>query len=129
MPKEMDTNSNPDRNSEGFVTIDDLLQKAKELFLGMETLCESKYPLDIRRGIGKGVENEMATDQESKQVKASGRTYFFDINKTNEEKAYMRITESRKGEGEKWKRSSVVIFPEDAKAFVDAVNEMVTKLG
>ena len=38
-----------------FVTIDDLLDKAQDLFSGLRDLSERKYPLDIRRGVRKGV--------------------------------------------------------------------------
>ena len=114
---------------EPFVTIDDLVQKAQELFAGLKKLSEFKYPLDIRRGIGKGVEKSMSDERESQQIKGSGRTYFFDVEKTRDGKPYLRITESRKGEGDKFERNSVLVFPEDAKEFSKAVSEVVAKLG
>lgn len=116
---------------EPFVTIDDLLQKAGEIFAGLKKLAEYKYPLDIRRGsaIRKGVSKVMDEDRESMQIKASGRTYFLDVEKTKEGKPYLKITESRKGKEDKFERSSVLVFPEDADEFSDAVSEMVGKLG
>ena len=121
--------SNPDR--EPFITIDDLVQKAQELFAGLKKLSKSKHPLDIRRGViaGKGVKKSMTKDRQSRQVKGSGRTYFLDVEKTREGKPYLRITESRKGEGDKFERRSVNVFPEDAEEFAKAVSEMALKLG
>ena len=129
MPKKNESRlgSGPDR--EPFVTIDDLLQKARELFVGLKKLTEFKYPLDIRRGVRKGVKKRMSENRESRQIKGSGRTYFLDIEKTMESKPYLRITESRKGEGDKFERNSVNVFPEDAGEFAQAVSEMTTKLG
>ena len=63
--------SNPDR--EPFITIDDLIQKAQELFAGLEKLSKYKYPLDIRRGVGKGVKKRMTDDKKSKQIKKGVR--------------------------------------------------------
>ena len=42
---------------------------------------------------------DAAIIRQSKQIKGSGRTYFLDVEKTKEGKPYLRITESRKGEG------------------------------
>jgi hypothetical protein len=119
--------SNPDR--EPFITIDDLLQKAQELFVGLRKLSEFKYPLDIRRGVGKGVKKRMSENKQSRQIKGSGRTYFLDVEKTRGGKPYLRITESRKGEGDKFERNSINVFPEDADEFAQAVSEMVSGLG
>ena len=40
----------------------------------------------------------------------------------------MRITESRKGAGNKWERNSINVFPEDAGEFAQAISEMASKL-
>ena len=117
----------PDR--EPFITIDDLLGKAQDLFAGLKKLSEFKYPLDIRRGIRKGVVNHMNDETQSQQIKGAGRTYFLDLQKTKEDKPYLRITESRKGEGEKFKRNSINVFPEDADEFAHAVSQMAANLG
>ena len=86
--------------------------------------------LDIRRGVKrKGVKKRMNENNQSKQIKARGRTYFLDIRKTKEGKTYLRITESHKGEGDKFERTSVNVFPEDAGEFAQAVSEMASKLG
>ena len=114
---------------EPFTTIDDLVQQAKHLFAGLKKLSEFKYPLDIRRGIRKGVDKPMNDEAQSRQIKGAGRTYFLDLQKTKEDKPYLRITESRKtGEGEKFERNSINVFPEDADEFAQAVSEMTSKL-
>ena len=118
--------SDPDR--EPFITIDDLLQQAQKLFAGLQKLSEFKHPLDVRRGVRRGVKNHMNDTRQSTQINGSGRTYFLDIEKTKEEKPYLRITESRKGEGDKWKRNGINVFPEDAAEFAQAVAEMASKL-
>jgi hypothetical protein len=71
----------------------------------------------------------MNDDGQSKQIKGSGRTYFLDIEKTKEDKPYLRITESRKGAGDKFERNSINVFPEDAGEFAQAVSEMISRLG
>lgn len=114
---------------EPFVTIDDLLLKAHDLFAGLQKLSKFKYPLDVRRGIGKGVKQYMNDEAQSQQIKGAGRTYFLDLQKTKEDKPYLRITESRKGEGDKFERNSINVFPEDAAEFAESVSEMVAKLG
>ena len=65
---------------------------------------------------------------ESKQLKGAGRTYFLDVALTSQDKPYLRITESRKGEGDKFERNSIHVFPEDAKKFAKAVDKMTGKL-
>ena len=119
--------SNPDR--EPSITIDDLLQKAQELSDGLKKLSEYKHPLDTRRGVKrKGVKKHMNEDSQSKQIKARGRTYFLDIQATKEGKPYLRVTESRKGAGDKFERNSVNVFPEDADEFAQAVSQMISGL-
>ena len=120
--------SGSNRAREPFITLDDLLEKAQDLFDGLKRLSEYRHPLEIRRGVRKEVDRIMAEDRQSRQIKAGGRTYFFDIGKTKEDKPYLRITESRKGQGDKWERNSINIFPESAVEFTDAVSEMAKKL-
>ena len=63
------------------------------------------------------------------QVRAGSRTYFVDIETTTAGKRYLKITESRfKGEGSERERASIVVFPEHAKAFTQAVVELAAKL-
>ena len=122
--------SRNDPEREPFTTIDDLVEKARELMAGLKKLSEYKYPLDIRRGIRKEVVNNMAGNEESLQVKAGGRTYFFDLKETKDGKPFLVITESRfKGEGEERERNTIMVFPENAGEFADAVSRMTAKLG
>jgi len=120
--------------SEPYVTIDDLARKAQELVDGLQKLSTYKHPLDVRRGVptaGEGVSEDMPERKENKdslQVKGGGRTYFLDMARTSKDKPYLRITESRKGEGEEFERSSIYVFPEDAQKFSEAVQEMTGKL-
>ena len=119
---------------EPFVTLDDLTIKAQELVDGLQKLSTYRHPLDVRRGVPRGgeeVSEEMIEEKESRdnmQVKGGGRTYFLDMAKTSKNTRYLRITESRKGEGEEFERSSIYVFPEDAEQFSTAVQEMTQKL-
>jgi hypothetical protein len=53
----------------------------------------------------------MNDDRQSRQIKGSGRTYFLDIEETKGGKLYLRITESRKGAGDKFERNSINFRP------------------
>jgi len=128
MPNDKGSRSGSNPAREPFITIDDLVQRAQELFAGLKKLCEYKYPLDIRRGVRKGVRKRMNDDKQSKQIKGAGRTYFLDIKKTREDKPYLRITESRKGKGDKFERNGINVFPEDADQFAQVVSEMIAGL-
>jgi hypothetical protein len=116
--------ANPGNKRAAFTTIDDVRQMAQELLSALDTLGSYKYPLDIRRGVTKEV-GDVVHAKESKIVKSSSRTYFFDIKKTHEGKPYLVITESRKKENA---RSSIMVFPEDAGEFFAALEEMIKKL-
>lgn len=71
----------------------------------------------------------MSENNNSNQIRAGSRTYFFDVGKTNNGKPYLRITESRfKGEGEERERNSIIVFADDAQKFAQTVDEMVKKL-
>ena len=129
MPKNKVSRSGSEPDREPFITIDDLLQEAQKLLVGLKRLSEYKYPLDIRRGVRKGVKKSMRDDRQSKQIRASGRTYFLDVEKTKEGKPYLRITESRKSDEDKFERNSINVFPEDAGEFVEALSEMVSRIG
>ena len=127
-PDNEGSRAGPDPQRDPFITIDDLVAQAQELVRGLRQLSQYKHPLDIRRGVRKGVSAHMKGDRPSKQLKASGRTYFLDIEQTREGQAYLRITESRKGQGGEWERHSIHLFPEDADAFVQALTAMAAKL-
>lgn len=132
MPNKLGSKLENESLRKPFTTIDDLTEKAEELATGLRKLGKYRYPLGIRRGTRikrKGVEKTMSDDRISEQIKGAGRTYFFDIEKTNAGKSYLRITESRKRDGESFERSSVNIFPEDAESFSEIVGKMTAKLG
>ena len=129
MPKNKGSGLGIDQDREPFITIDDLVQKSQELFCGLQKLSEIKNPLEIRRGVGKGVKKSMTEESQSIQIKGAGRTYFLDVEKTKDGKAYLRITESRKAEGDNWERNKINVFPEDADEFAKAVSKIVAKLG
>lgn len=62
-------------------------------------------------------------------VKANGRTYFFDLKETEEGKKYLVLTESRRTkDGQEFLRSTMVLFPEQAQEFGEALGEMAAKL-
>ena len=135
MPERNDHKSTKDeKHVDPFVTIDDLAVKAQDLADGLQKLRSYRHPLEIRRGVpraGEGVSKRMAEREENKdsmQVKGGGRTYFLDMARTSKDTPYLRITESRKGEGEEFERSSIYVFPEDAEQFSTAVQEMTQKL-
>ena len=68
--------------------------------------------------------------KKSEMLKASSKTYFFDIKETKEGKPYLIITESRlKGEGEKPERSSIMIFQESIEEFSGIVLQMMSRMG
>ena len=72
----------------------------------------------------------MLENNPNRTVKAGSTTYFFDIKETKGGKPYLVITESRfKGEGSARQRSSIVVFPEQIKEFISALQEMVSELG
>ena len=75
------------------------------------------------------VKDIMDDNTVGQQLKASGRTYFFDLEQTREGKTYLRITESRKGKDDKFERNSILVFPEDAGEFAKVVGKTAAKLG
>lgn len=111
-----------------FVTIDDALARAHDLLSCLKTLSTYKHPLEVRRG--KGVIDMAAKErEESRQIRAGSRTYFVDLEHTKEGKRYLRITESRfKGEDQERERQSLVVFPEDAEEFAQAIGELAALL-
>ena len=124
MEKAVEMKSNVVRPS--FATIDDMLDLARKLVEGLNQLGERKSPLDIRRGVRNMVER---AERKSEMLKASGKTFFFDIKETREKKPYLVITESRlKGEGEKPERSSIMIFEESLGEFAEVVAKMAKQM-
>jgi hypothetical protein len=71
----------------------------------------------------------MADQNESKTVKAGSKTYFFDLKETKEGQPFLTITQTRfMGEGQDRERASIVIFPDYARDFLEATQEMIQKL-
>lgn len=71
----------------------------------------------------------MGRETRSRMVKAGGRTYFFDLRQAQNGKKYLILTESRwDKDGKQSLRSSIILFPEQAKEFSQAVGEMTAKL-
>lgn len=110
-----------------FTTIDDAL----DMVPGLEKLADilkelggRRYPLAIR----KGVSIKMSTAQKSKQIKGSNSTYFLDVQEAKTGSKYLRITQSRKADGDEFERRSIFIFPEDAEQFGQEVAEMIKEL-
>lgn len=127
MPKNkiIQSGSNPKRRD--FTTIDDAL----EIVPGLEKLAnilkelgQRKHPLAIR----KGVIGDMAKQLKSAQIKGSGSTYFLDVEKAKTGSIYLKITQSRKADGDEFERSSIYIFPEDASKFGKTVAEMIKEV-
>ena len=130
MPKSKGSRPGSSAARPPFPTIDEALAKAQELTTILTRLGEYKHPLDIRKGSAmtktrKEVEQLMASDENSIQLKAGGHYYFLDVGKTKDGKPYLRITESR-GKGKE--RSSINVFPEHAAEFAQAVATMAGRL-
>src|SRR5215217_1445 len=105
-------------DKQAFTTIDDLVSLSGELFYRLRQISHYKHPLAVRKGV--------------KQMNLTGRilragaiTYFLDIKKTNNDKPYLMITESRyKANSGKPERNTVIVFRDKLKEFVQAVAEM-----
>ena len=141
------------RDREEIVTIDDVREKLRDtvtdlnadgayqklldVLADVETLCDQKHPLALRRGtVLVNVERErkevdsMKDGQKSRQIRAGSRTYFLDLAETKEKGVkYLKIVESRfKGEGKDRERATILIFPKTAREFANVVTEMVAEL-
>ncbi|MDR5683917.1 MAG: DUF3276 family protein [Armatimonadota bacterium] len=63
----------------------------------------------------------------SEQVRAGGRTYFFDVRESKNRRRYLVITETRKtGTGRQ--RASILVFPDDVEAFGQALRKAEGRL-
>ena len=127
MPNDKVSKLGSDLNRKPFITIDDALA----IVPGLERLADilkelsgRKYPLAIRRG----VMTTMAKPEESAQVKGSGSTYFLDVHQAKTGSKYLKITQSRKADGDEFERSSIFIFPEDVEEFGEKVTEMLKEI-
>ena len=71
----------------------------------------------------------MGREKKTRIVKAGGRTYFFDFKESQNGQKFLVLTESRwaKG-GNEYLRSSILLFPEQAKEFSQVLREMAARL-
>ncbi len=58
----------------------------------------------------------------SNRVQAEGRTYFFNVKENRMGDVFLNIVESKPGEHETFERRSVVVFKEDMKVFLGALD-------
>ena len=108
-----------------FITLDDLLKQAEVLYQGLIHLSQQRHPLAIRKGVG-----DMQMDNKNEVLKTGSKTYFFDIETTQNGKPYLKITESYlAGENKEQVRNSIIVFQEDMFKFSGFVNVMAKKLG
>ena len=71
----------------------------------------------------------MTDANQSRTIRAGSNTYFFDLKETDEGKTFLVITQSRfKGEEEGHERASLVVFPESSQEFLEAAQEMLSRL-
>jgi hypothetical protein len=103
---------------QAFTTIDDLVSLSGELFYRLCQISHYKHPLAVRKGVKQ-------MNLTSRILRAGAITYFLDIKKTNNDKPYLMITESRyKANSGKPERNTVIVFRDKLKEFVQAVAEM-----
>jgi hypothetical protein len=127
MPNDKVSKLGSDPNRKPFTTIDDALAMVPGLERLADILKElggRKYPLAIR----KGVMMTMTKPETSAQLKGSGSTYFLDVHQAKTGSKYLKITQSRKADGDEFERSSIFIFPEDREAFGQKVAEMLKEI-
>ena len=109
---------------DGFKSIDDLLVVAEYLYKGLINLSNQRHPLSVYKGV-----KNMETSNEHEMVKASSRTYFFDMETTKTGKPYLKITESRiNKETKEQQRNSILIFQEDVLQFTGTMNAMAKRI-
>ena len=71
----------------------------------------------------------MTDTDNSRSIRAGSNTYFFDLKETDEGKPFLVITQSRfKGEGKGHDRASFAIFPETSQEFLQAAQDMLSRL-
>ena len=64
----------------------------------------------------------------SKKIKASGKTYFFDVKNMSKGGKYLTVAESRKLPDGSWKRNNIIVFEGGADEFVQGLTEVVEEL-
>ena len=71
----------------------------------------------------------MTDANQSRTIRSGSNTYFFDLKETDEGKTFLVITQSRfKGEEKGHERASLVVFPESSQEFLEAAQEMLSRL-
>jgi hypothetical protein len=86
--------------------------------------------IEPSRSVASEEGGESVSEQTSQIVKAGANTYFMDLKETRDGKPYLMITESRfKGEGKERRRTSIAVFEDHARDFLQALQEMVSLLG
>ena len=63
----------------------------------------------------------------SEMLKASGRTYFFDLKEAGNGNKYLTITESRKTKEGAFLSNRLMVFQDDLDTFRETINMMLTK--
>lgn len=61
----------------------------------------------------------------STQLKAGNRTYFLDVKTTQDDKRYLKITESKRVGESEFERYQIMVFDDDIDEFVQKVSEAV----
>jgi len=107
-----------------FRSIDGLLVIAEYLYKGLINLSNQRNPLLIYKGV-----KNMQPNNDHEMVKASSRTYFFDIETTKTGKPYLKVTESRiNTETKQQQRNTILIFQEDMLKFTGTLNAMAKRI-
>lgn len=104
-----------------FITIDECIEAAQVLVQRLSRLGAQRHPLDVRRGVRVPVRNNAP----SRTVKASSRTYFFDVRTAADGRRFLNITESRLRDKQ---RLQITVFPEEIREFVVALQELADML-
>jgi len=109
---------------DGFETIDDLLAIAEYLYKGLINLSNQRHPLSVYKGV-----KHMQPNNQHEMVKASTRTYFFDIERTKNGKPYLKLTESRiNPDTKEQQRNTLLVFEEDLEKFTGTLNVMAKRM-
>jgi hypothetical protein len=109
---------------DGLATIDELLDLANLLYRGLINLSNQRHPLSIYKGV-----KNMEINNEHEMLKASSRTYFFDIETAKNDKPYLKISESRiNKETQEQTRNTIIVFEEDLFQFTGTFNTMSKRI-
>jgi len=67
---------------------------------------------------------------ESSHIRFGNRTYFFDVKSAENDKKFLRITESKYfGEGKERQYNSFILFPENMPEFQKTLKQSILMLG